>query len=76
VVRRLWDHSHVLEAKNRKCSRLFGELIAVTYISVKSTRRIPRHVPYDVPNLPANSEIIPPASSLAIFVNFLHVTKL
>jgi len=76
VVRRVWDHSHVLEAKKIQMFLLIGELIAVTCSTVKSTLRIPRHVPYDRPNLPTNSEILPPASSLTIFVNFLHVTKL
>lgn len=74
MVRRVWDHSHVLEAKNCKCSCLlvsyWGTYIAVICSTLMSTVRISWYVPYGRPDLPANSEIVPRESSLTILWTF------
>jgi hypothetical protein len=70
----VWDYSHVLEAKNCKCPCLLVSYqdtdIAVICSIFLSIRRIPWNVPYDRPNLPANSEIVPHESSLTILWTF------
>lgn len=70
MVRRVWDHSHVLEAKNCKCSYLLVSYWHTDIAVICSTLRIPWHVPYERPNLPANSEILPHELSLTILWTF------
>jgi hypothetical protein len=70
VVRRVWVHSHVLEAKNWNYSCLLASYWGTDTAVVCSTLRIPWYVPYERPNLPANSKILPHELSLTILWTF------
>jgi len=66
-----------LEAKNCKCSCLLVSYWGTDIAVICSALRIPWHVPYERPNLPAKYEILPHELSLTIlwtFFMFLSVS--